>query len=282
MSSDLIGLVACADTVSCSETSCVRGSSSCRGAVAGLISPSPLKRVSVTLPFSLSGSDAIEDALRAHCRRVRRTLPCRHRCGTAAASQRTRDRRAPARGKWRSEQRAQQRRDVQAVGVGIRQDADSCDSADRSMSSRAGIDAERDADVVHLLRTQESPPGRPPRYSGSCPCSGMIACSSCGRAPAWPIRPPNRPRPGRISRELGFLARYSPRACPAMQGPAPTFLRTTFFARLQAPLRLDDRELRRSDRRSPGADSARSRNSSLMTPAIRTRRDSRDDSRSLV
>ena len=49
------------------------------------------------------------------------------------------------------EQRAQQRRDVRAVGIGVGEDADLAVAQARQIV-RAGIDAEGDGDVVHFLR----------------------------------------------------------------------------------------------------------------------------------
>jgi hypothetical protein len=118
-------------------------SRSCRG----FISPRPLKRCTLTLPFFFSASMRS----RMPCfspRPGRRRPPCPRRCDTAAAWRRRR-----AGGHQRPEvaheQGADQRRDVQAVGVGIGEDADLAVAQARQIvepGRRRG-----DGDVVHLL-----------------------------------------------------------------------------------------------------------------------------------
>ena len=125
-----------------------------RAAASGFISPRPLKRVTTGLARAFSAAMRFE-----HCVALGLVERVEHLLAGVDAIQR-RHRDVDVAGRHQrpevpQEQRAQQRRDVLPVGVRVREDADLV-IAQADRSRRAGIDADRDADVVHFLRAQRS------------------------------------------------------------------------------------------------------------------------------
>ena len=127
----------------------------------GFISPRPLKRVTIGFARGFSASMRSSTPLRS--RVVERVVDLL--ADVDAVERRHRDvdvAREHQRPEVAQEQRAEQRRDVQAVGVGVGEDADLVVAQARDVG-RARVDAERDRDVVHFLRAEHLARRRPPR-----------------------------------------------------------------------------------------------------------------------
>jgi hypothetical protein len=136
------------------------------------------------------------------------------------------------------EQRAEQRGDVQAVGVGVGEDADLA-VAQPGQIVVAGVHADGDGDVVHFLRGQHLALIRPPRCSGSCRAAAGSP-GTRGRAPAWPSRRRSRPRPGTARRARGPGGAVGELA--GQGGPCGDLLAPRPFGGAQRRLRALDRQ----------------------------------------
>ncbi len=139
------------------------------------------------------------------------------------------------------EQRAQQRRDVLAVGIRVREDADLV-VAQPVEVRRAGIDAERDADVVDLLRREQLGrvdfPGiqdlAAQRHHGLILAVARLLRGAAGRIALDEEQLGHASAPGSCSR----------RACRAAPGPRRCACARPVFAAFKPMLRVLDRELR--------------------------------------
>jgi hypothetical protein len=177
----------------------------------------------LTLPFGVLGGDPVQHALRARHRRGRRTPACRHRCGTAAAWPRRHVPRRHQRGKVAQEQRAQQGGDVQAVGVGVGQDADLAVAQPRRSSEPGSTPS---AMLMSCTSCEASTSaGSTSQVFRILPRSGITAWNS--RSRACLAEPPAESPSTRNSSERSGSCWLQSASLPGSAGPLTTRLRTT-------------------------------------------------------
>ena len=195
-----------------------------RAAAAGFISPRPLKRVTTGLHARLLGREARRVRRRAPARRARRDLLAgvdaeQRRHGHVDVAGRHQRPEMP------QEQRAQQRGDVQAVGVGVGEDADLVVAQAREV--RRCRDRRRCATAMSCTSWDEPiAPGSSSQVFRILPRSGMMAWKSWSRAclAEPPAESPSTRNSSRARRVLRWCSR---RACPAAPGPLTMRLRMT-------------------------------------------------------
>ncbi len=190
----------------------------------GLISPSPLKRVTDDLAADVLRVDAIEDAgALGVVERVEDLL-----AHVDAIQRRHRDVHVPGqhqRPEVPQEQRAQQRRDVLTVGVGVREDADLVIA--QAVEVLPSPDRRRARSRCRALPATAAPrPARLPRCSGSCRASGMIAWNS--RSRACLAEPPAESPSTRNSSPRSGSWLVQSASLPGSAGPPAMRLRATF------------------------------------------------------
>ena len=195
----------------------------------GFISPRPLKRVTVGLARGLLLLDLLQQLVALAVVEGVVAPACRHRCGTAAASPRTRGRAPPAAGSAAGTARTAASR---CAGRRSRRPRGcrSCRSAGRQIgASRDRRRARRD--VVHLLADGELPAGSTSQVFRILPRSGRIAWKSLSRA-CLAEPPAESPSTRNSSRALGLLADAVGELAGQRRAPRSRVLRSTCCAAL--------------------------------------------------